>query len=94
MVRNIITILTALPVLAGILAFVQGELAFDAGWQLGILVLLVVFLWLPAKMMYKVKPLQRLDKTMFQYAWFRKVHKALVGQKEYDEAERIFKEDK
>ena len=94
MIRKIMTWVVFLLVIWGLFIAVQGKLPVEIGVSLGILVCVVVFLWIPVKVLYKWAFYKKLDKALFKYAWSKRFLKAVVGQKEIDEMDAIFREDR
>jgi uncharacterized membrane protein YhaH (DUF805 family) len=87
--RNILTVLGVVFIAGAIQFSLRGELSNGLAVRTAIYVILVILLWVPPRMAYRLKPLRDLDKRMFKYDWFRQLLRAIVGQKEYSEMERI-----
>ncbi len=94
MIRTIMTWVVIFLGSMGLLIDVQSKLPVGIGVYLGILVGVVVFLWIPVKVLYKWAFYKKLDKALFKYAWSKRFLKAVVGQKEIDEMDAIFREDR
>lgn len=91
MIRRMATIFTLLFAIFVIYIATQGTFERGLTVRLLIMVILTIMLWIPLKHLYKFTPFKIFDGFLFRYDWFRRLVKATVGQKEYDEMESMFK---
>lgn len=94
MIRNILTIVGIFYITVSILTASQGEVTIGLRFRLAALIIGLLFLWIPPRIAYRINILKELDRRSFQYAWFRRVLKAIVGKKEYEETVSLLENKK